>query len=348
MWLGIGVVVGLGLGVVLFTPSNRGDDVVTAEPASPRPPAALDGPESSTGIADVITGFPDAIVGVVTVEGGSLAHIVWPVAGDPVVRALPGGTGGTARFDSSGTWLALTTDVPDLLGEVLSVGKPSTVQPLASGVTSYSWHDSEAGRLGYTQVEDGEWQLLEVGASREPEVIRSSDDTGGRLLAWGEWGWAVHDMVTGEGVSLLGPSGELRASPSGVVLDSHPAGWLLMGGDRLNLVSSGGGVKGIDVSVDSLGTIVDGEISPDGEWIAVLGANGLKVFREDGTGEVFQAAGFGSTELVWTSDSRFVLIPGSRGVVVTDTQGTPPEYVLANQRFVTLGVIPLTSSRESG
>ena len=89
VWLAAGIVVGLGVGVVLFTPAKSFVDeqpaVVTAPPIAP-----IEEILTPQGIADVIPGFPDALVVVTGDDGQSLGHILWPSERDKVTRSLPG------------------------------------------------------------------------------------------------------------------------------------------------------------------------------------------------------------------------------------------------------------------
>ena len=89
----------------------------------------------------------------------NVEHLLWPLTVDPVVRPLPVGAFGEASFDVTGTWLAFSTHIPDSEGGVLSMGKPMSLVPLASDVTSFAWHDGTSGALAYTQELDGLWVL---------------------------------------------------------------------------------------------------------------------------------------------------------------------------------------------
>lgn len=345
VWLVTGIAVGLGFGVVLFTPSTT--DVDEREAAATAPPIApIEEVANPRGVADVIPGFPDALVVVTGDDGQNLNHILWPLAGDEVTRPLPVGDFGHISFDASGAWLAISTEVPDAEGFVLSMGKPAAVKPLAFGVTSFAWHDSEAAVLSYTQLVDGEWLLWVVGPNRVPELVIRGISPKSRVLAWGDWGWAVYELAEEGGVWLLNDSGQVRATKPGFAYGSHPSGWVvIINEDDVRLVSSGGGVKGVDMVVDSVAPVVAASISPDRKTLAVLGSSGLKVASLDGEGQVIQLPrSFGVAQLAWSSDSRFVLVPATRGVVVVDTEGGKSQLVLSSYVVRALGVIPLSGS----
>ena len=168
-WLlfALGFAVGLGVAVVFLTSTGVNTPTATTTGVVGVP---VTQPEDTNteipGIREMVDGFPDAMVAMVETEGRSLTHLLWPIGGPPVERPLPTGGIGTARFDTSGRWLAATTFVPDQEGALLSVGIASSFVPLVSGVTSYAWHDSESGELAYTRVFDGEGSVWVVHANR--------------------------------------------------------------------------------------------------------------------------------------------------------------------------------------
>ena len=318
IWVMAGLVVGFGFGALLSTPVTTTpvpvDDRTPQEPVS-----AVEEIPDPVGIADAVPGFPDALVAVSESEGSTLEYLLWPVAGDPIARALPAGDFGTAAFDSSGTWLAISTQVPDTAGMVLSVGRSFFVQPLASGVTSFKWHDGNTPSLAYTQVVDDEWLLWEVGPDLNSEIKARGLDPAGKVAAWGDWGWAIQNPENNQ-IILLTPDGELKTTVDGVVFDSYPAGWMVISGETgLRWLSSGGGLQSLSGRIESIGSILAMAISPDGESVAILGTGGMKVSPLDGEGPVFHAPfTTGNPVLAWSSDSRFVILPWVRGVMVFD------------------------------
>ncbi|MGH8945126.1 MAG: hypothetical protein ACRDVL_03140 [Acidimicrobiia bacterium] len=172
-WLlfALGFVVGLGVAVVFTTPAGVTTPTVTTIDSFGPPVDPLDpGETPSPGIGEVIDGFPDAMVTLVETQSGSLTHLLWPVAGSPVERPLLAGIG-PARFGTSGRWIAGMTAMPDQTGSILSVGITSRFTPLTSSVTSFAWHDSEAGDLAYTQMSGDGGQLWVVLPNRESRLV---------------------------------------------------------------------------------------------------------------------------------------------------------------------------------
>ena len=342
VWLVTGIAVGLLFGVVLFTPSTADvDDLPVA--ATPPPIAPTEEPANPQGIADVIPGFPDALVVVTSDDGQSLSHILWPVERDKVTRSLPGGDSGKVSFDVSGAWIATATHVPDAEGFVLSMGRATFLVPLASNVASFSWHDEEFALLSYTQLVDGEWLLWVVGPDRNPDLITRGVGIEGGVAAWGDWGWAIQDQ-SGE-VTLLTSTGEFNEAYEGIALDSHPTVGVVIDDDGLMLVSPSGVVSALGTSLDSIGGAGAAEISPDGTKLAVVGVSGLEVLPVDGEGEVIHAP-FTTvpSQITWSSDSRFVIVPWAGGIIVVDTVETGRYEDLTRQRVLAVAVIPLSGS----
>lgn len=343
VWLVTGIAVGLGFGVVVFTPSatdvEEQPGVATAPPIAP-----IEEPANPQGIADVIPGFPDALVVVTGDDGQSLSHILWPAERDKVTRSLPGGDSGEVSFDVSGTWIATATHVPDAEGFVLSMGKPSFLVPLASNVTSLSWHDEETAFLSYTQIVDGQWLMWVVGPDRNPDLITRGLDDRGDVAAWGDWGWALQTQ-SGE-VTLLTSSGEINEVYEGIALDSHPNGWVVIDDDGLMVVSTSGVVLAIDTLMDSFGSVKAAELSPDGTKLAVLGGARLNVLPVFGEGEVIDVLfTTEASRVAWSSDSRFVIVPRVGAIIVVDTVESGRTYEdRTSHRVLAVAVIPLTGS----
>jgi hypothetical protein len=343
VWLATGIVVGLGIGVVVFTPTSTvGDELLPVAAATPV--TTIEIPASPPGITDVVPGFPDALVVITGDDGQSLSHLLWPVVRDMVTRSLPVGDSGEVSFDASGTWIATATRVPDAEGFVLSMGKASFLDPVASNVTSFSWSDEESALLSYTQLVDGQWLLWVVGPDRNPDLIARGLKDRGDVAAWGDWGWALQTQ-SGE-VTLLASSSEVIGAHEGVALDSHPTGWVLIDNDGLMLVSTSGVVTALDTLVDPVGGAVAAEVSPDGTKVAVVGREGLKVFPVDGEGEVIHASFTAEpSQVTWSSDSRFVVVPLVVGVIFVDTVESGRTYEdLASHHIRAVAVIPLTGS----
>ena len=342
LWLLVGFVVGLGSGVVFLSPTANPSPPTTTGPQQTAPPPP-NRPADPVGISQVVAGFPDALVAIVETESRSLEYHLWPVEGGIVIRSLPAGITDNVSLDAFGTSLAVAAGIPGEEEALLSMGKSTGITPMAFGVRSFRWHDSSGGYLSYTGVEGGSWGLWTITALRVPELV-ASDSTvePGILAAWGDWGWAVYHPET-VSFDLLTESGELRTSVEGVPFDSHQSGWLLVLSDRVTLVSAGGGIRALTVPPDAAGAPSAGSISPDAAKVALLGSEGLVIAEVDGGAEpVRLEVEWRAADLAWSSDSRFVLIPGFRGVTVVDTETSSVQTVMRNEIVQGVGVIPLS------
>ena len=184
-WLLVAVAFVLGLALGSLAPVER--DVATGETAdsetfeAPFEPAP---DESDSGTSDLLAGFPDALVAVSSGIGSGHDYLLWPVRGPLVRRSMTGGS--NVLLDATGQLVALSHQVPDLEGSVLSFGRFNGIRPVSSGVTSYAWHDSKSGFLAFTTEVEGEWRLQRVSGSFEPSMVATGPGVGRRVAAWGE------------------------------------------------------------------------------------------------------------------------------------------------------------------
>jgi hypothetical protein len=320
-WLATGFASGVLFAVVFVGP-------VLESHVEEADPGALSAEGETTGVANAVSGFPDPLIAIVETEARSFQLVRWPVNGPETRHPIPAGDFGEVSIDVSGHWVAATTPVPGVDWVVLSVGRSTGVFPLASGVTSFSWHDSEEGALAFTRHEDEGWSLWRVGGDRHPIEVATVDGVDWSLVSWGEWGYALGDP---EGPSvLLSPDGDLRGTSfDGTLFDSTSDGWLFGVGAFPAMVSAGGGVRQLDVSLDAIGEVEAAAIDPTGQKVAMLGSVGLLIFDEDGEPRVtLLKVGVGRKVVSWTSDGRFVLVPGFRGVLVYDTEELSQELIL--------------------
>lgn len=340
--VGVGFVLGLGFGIAFLTPPG------TQQPSVDRSP--LDAPISeeerdtptSGGLAGTVSGFRDVLVAVAQTNLGTLNYLIWPRNGRLVQRPMIDGD--NISVDASGQVLALTQTVPGLPGVVLSVGRFNSVGPLASGVTSYAWHDSRGGVISYTTEAEGQWQLWRTMPNLRPQLVVSGVVDGGRLAVWGDWGWAVQTRDTE--VVLLNPDGEIKAIHQGTAYSSRSDGWIVVAGETVQLLSAGGGVRNAGVSVDSVGAIRDTAISPSGDLLALGGTEGVIVvpIGDPEDRPVTKFAGPSGESLTWTSDDRFVITPAPQGVFLLDLHTGTRYNVLDEYRILATATIPDPSS----
>lgn len=324
---------GLGIGVLAVMP-----------PPVPTPPPAdiVDEPEEpvettiaveDSGVSVHVAAFPDALVAVARTAGSSLEHILWPNSGSLNIRPMDGAE--SVSFDRSGLFLALTSRVPGSDGLVLSAGRFNQVRTVATDVTSHAWHDSETAVLSYTTESEGLWRLFVVKSNFAPEVILEAPAPGGRVVAWGDWGWAI--QTSPAQVTLLNQRAEFKDQEGGVVYDSRPDGWLFVVGDRPKLVSAGGGVLALDIDL-GIGRLASAAFSPTGDRVALAGERGVNILDLE-SGSVDQLGGGLTAQATWSTDSRFVIAPGGSGVVVHDVHTASSYQVLRGHSIMAVEVV---------
>lgn len=340
----VGFIVGLGLGVLVVQPDpepeSDGGVVTPPSVTEPATSTTLEADPEAAGVSVVIPGFPDALVAIARTSGSFLNHVLWPYAGDVIVRSMTGGE--DVLFDVSSQFIAMSEDVPGLDGGVLSLGRFHSMRPVASGAVSYAWHDSTLGSLAYTANESGNTVLYTVRADLQSIEIVSIPTPNAKVVGWGDWGWAIQGDT--DEMVLLTPEGEFKDSETGVGLDTHASGWVLAGaGTEAKLVSAGGGVRRLTLDM-GIGTLEDAQFSPDGEKVAVTGTSGIAVF-DLGSDQIVVLADFPAPSLAWSSDSRFVLAPTASGVVVFDLEEPArPHLVLREHSILAVGTSALSSS----
>lgn len=336
--VGIGFLLGLALGAMVSLP---GPSTSTAEQSdSTAVPEESPSPESS-GIGEVVPGFPDTLVaishglGIGLPAGSGLEHLLWPVRGAMATRIMPPGE--DVAIDVSGDYYAMSTPLPDLEGALLSMGRINDVRAVRTGVTSYAWHASATGRLAYTTEDDAGWHLYTIGPRLAREEVTTSGYPGGTVVAWGDWGYVIQSS---DDTVLLTASGEFKGMESGSAIASSPGGWSLVVDDRAKLVSSGGGVRLLDLPEHG-GSLVAGAFSPDGRRVAVAGDRGLFVYVLDDETTI-SLAGDRSRWVKWSSDSRFVIASANGGVVIHDIETGESHQVLVGRSVITAVAVSLS------
>jgi len=349
-----GILAGVVLGAALFssTVGNETEPVVPStnelEVSSPTLPRF--------GVTALVPGFPDALVaisGTTTGEPGAevdLEHLLWPSTADEVVRPLIAGDPGPVAFDAAGVWLAVTTVMEDRSGLDLISGR-GVLHETASSVTSFAWHDSREGELSYTSTAGGDWTLNYVRGPMSPLQVESAFLSSGlvadgSIAAWGDWGWAIQAYGETPAVWLLDAEAEMVASVPGMAFDSHPSGLLaVVDGSEVRVLRADGTGTGLDRTVANIGPVAAAAISPNGKRLAVLGFDGLILLPLDESPvvAVFEPI-VGYPQAAWSSDSRFVLVPGPLGVSVIDTESNTWAEAFPNRGIRAVGVIRLGQS----
>jgi hypothetical protein len=344
-WLlgAVGFALGLGLGVLVVSPEPDTADetpVPTTSALAESPETTFQVPLTDPGVASAVPGFPDAIVVIARNSSSSLDHLLWPLEGELRTRSMAGGD--DAVLDAGSVFIAMSDGVPGLDGALLSMGRFNSIQPVASGVVSYAWHDSKGARLAFTQLEGEVTRLFTVRADLNPVPVVDLPTASAAVVGWGDWGWAIQQ--TPDEIVLLTPDGAFKDSEVGVAIATHESGWVFaMEGDEAKLVSAGGGVRRIQSPL-SVGTVRGAVFSPDGSKLVVMGSGGVALLEIE-TQEVMELMGFVTPSVSWSSDSRFVLAAAPLGVAVIDLEDEVVGYSILDPYFaVAVGTVPLRSS----
>ena len=336
-WLVVGLILGAGLTVLALRPGPPGEAVTTTT-------ATTEAGVEQGGIGDVIEGFPDGLVAVTRSDGQSLELLVWPVRGEPILRTIPVGVSrppDPVEFDVSGRRIATLLPIPDQSSGVLYAGVPQDAAIIAIDATGYAWHDTGTSQLAYTTFIDDELQIWTVHQGNGvPDLVSRAVGIDGHVGAWGDWGFAIQDDAR-DSIVLFTDTGEIKDTNTGRILDSDGTGWLAIDNQGVGLLSSGGGVRGLDLE-GLEGPVIAGRFSDDGQRLALLTTEGIHLVPVEDGGPSVQSDGRpGVPQLAWSSDGRFVAYPGSRGIWVVDTLSVETVEILANRTFTGLEMLPL-------
>jgi hypothetical protein len=340
-WLAAGLLIGAALTVLALGVDTSGPPVeTTIEGLSPQ--------VVGTGIGDQIVGFPDSLVAARRSDGQALELVTWPVAGASYARDIPVGTVSPPQavaFDTSGKRIATLIPVNGHTDGVLYAGPPDSAFIVNRDATGFAWHDSRPSALAYTTITDDALTVWTTFGNLADSVsVAQLPGVSGRIAAWGDWGYALQQTV-GDEIVLLDPDGQAVDAPlAGRILDSHPSGRIAVDLDGLAIYD----VEARSMSTYEVdGDILAGRISPDGLHAAVLAADHVTVVLVDETarngslGSVSYPTTHGFPELAWSSNSRFVMLPGYRGITIIDAKGGASSESMSDDTFIAVGIVPL-------
>ncbi|MEL7210616.1 MAG: hypothetical protein AAGK32_20680, partial [Actinomycetota bacterium] len=210
--------------VLLLLPAGTSEGDRAVPGSSPEPAPGRDDDGSGTTGSDQLEELTGGDLGGVT--GARLAGlrlqvvVTSPSHGDSVVLRVDGDellieevpSLDRFAFDASGQWLAgMSTSENGPRRQVLWAGPiGGDFEPVAVGVRTFSWHDSQPAALAWSN--EGQSEVTTVGlTSSEPDRVFKTP-VRGRIRGWGDWGFAINYWDEGSATALLSRAGELIAA----------------------------------------------------------------------------------------------------------------------------------------
>ena len=255
--LGVALAVVAGIAAFMFLFGSDADSEPDAQSAA----TALAVPEISTGASDQLTTtsppapassttavlgaeqtlsdlLPDTegvLIAVITSQAG-LELVRWPPATPSRSSEIPMLSGPVLEFDASGLQMAFLGTSATAKGPALYLGRPVSWAPARVGVSSFKWHATWRGRIGW----------MELGESRRL-CWADADPVGARLSA--------SFCVASSGDELVG------FDSSGFLVVDHDEGIVLRLDDSGQQVGS---LPGSDALINRDGQVLIIDRNPDG------------------------------------------------------------------------------------
>ena len=242
------VVAGLAALVIFVaseTDSGITPEVTTATLVAPEPTVATSDPTPTStppeSTSSTTTAFfeqtlsdllPDAtgmlIVAITARTEPDLELVRWTPAAPPHSSGIPMLSGPVLDFDKSGQHLAFLGRSAAVKGSTLYVGHPELWLPARTGVTSFQWHSTVPGRIGW--MEPGEPPRLcwaDAGSAEGFSPAGCVSGRGNQLVGFDSSGFLVVDYATGT-VDRLDAAGHQIGSLPGTDALVGPDGQVLL------------------------------------------------------------------------------------------------------------------------
>ncbi len=331
LMLAVAFGVGFALGVT-FVGEPPGEPVADSQPLT-SPTVTVPPLPTDVGLSELVDGFTDTVVVVTSPDVGLMSVLSWPW--DSAMSARPLALGQNPKFDSSGQIVAFSQSVRGAPGDILTVGRVSNPSVVASDVLGFGWHDRRSGFVAFSRSDGSLWTLF---SELEPDLVATELSPGARIVAWGDWGFALE---TDDGVGqVLDQSGQPVALYDGNLLTSDPRGLLVIQNDGVRLLSVDGPSPSLSGPAAGVEGVRAAAFSPDGSQLALAGDEGVITVPVGGDGPVTQYEVSGSDDLAWSSDGRFLLMSGTRGLWIFDVQRGLRSVVLNQFKVVEVVSIP--------
>lgn len=282
-----GLVLGIAIGLAIALVSgvlDGGADEELVESPDPIPAGEL------------LPGFEAGLSVIAEGLAQSLEFVEWPPAASrrPLERTpLPFGDLGVTvlpTFDASGYFNGVLVPLRATAGGVLYAGHIGAVGTVGNAVTGYAWHDEVPGMLSFSTGAGeavGIW-TLDGNSRSEHNLTDINDVAGARLVAFGDWGFALQDQ---DQVVVVDEQGDTVGTYPGEFQDSHPEGWLLLRreGQPIRVapdgqeesIQLGAEVDDVLATLDVVGDWWASAFAGDPGSVALLGSRGLAIIEAD-------------------------------------------------------------------
>lgn len=285
----------------------------------------------------------------VTAGAGGVSHLIsWP-SDSPTSRSeIPPGAGPVLFLDASDTAMAFLGSPIRRVGLPLYAGEPGTWSPVASRVTSFSWHATWPLRLAWVETGRGLCAADFDASSGGLQSSRCLPGITGRLTGFDDHGFVLVEdggvvrlTIDGEEVNRV-PGTDALIGPDGEVLIeeiSNPGGFAVVQADltgRQHLEWT----EGVDHDLVAWSPQATDELRADDRrqypQIALLDQTTpdsyLLVSRDLDGNQLADIEVTGSfRDLQWDRSGRYLLAPGSHGedniVLVYDLAGDGPNII---------------------
>ena len=196
---------GLALGFLLavsLRPSGEPSDLAAGPTTVPLPEPTTAAPVTATS-----TELPGELVVVTGVSGGEVVARAVSTDGTSTIegRLIDGLRTTSLAWNSDRTAIAGLGRGP--AGTALYAGPPGAMVPVTLAASSFAWHDTDPGRIAWTERADGGDTLFTGDVMSRDFGLHEAGPVDGPVVGFGEWGYLIQSFVGATEVQLLHPEG---------------------------------------------------------------------------------------------------------------------------------------------
>ena len=140
------------------TSTGASDQLTTTSPPGPASSTTIV-PAAEQTLSDLLPDTEGVLIAAITSQTG-LELVRWPPATPSLSSEIPMLSGPVLEFDASGQQMAFLGTSATTEGPALYLGRPVSWAPARVGVSSFKWHATWWGRIGWMEMEPGEPRRL--------------------------------------------------------------------------------------------------------------------------------------------------------------------------------------------